>query len=207
MISVLVMANDSLLADAIVSMLAEEIDLDVIRLTHRELGSGDHQSVVIVVDEGKPEDESIKVADLFRDRSTLLVIMISLKSRDTYIYESYQLANPRMERVIQIVRESSRMNLKKKVEEDVNMGAFKKVNMTRQIQIWPRTYHPVGHLFGNVQALNFDDRLLTKAGMLSFKEMAALFHSFFLHYLGRKNWRTVTRLNSTGRSTGFNRRG
>jgi len=207
MIGVLVMANDSLLSDAIASILAKEIDLDVIRLTHRELGNGDHYSAIIIVDEGEPEDESIQVADLFRDRSTLLVIMISLKSRDIYIYESYQLVNPRMERVIQTVRESSRMNLQKKVEEDVNMGAFKKVTMTGQAQIWPRTYHPAGYLFGNVQAINFDDHLLTKAGMLSFKEMAALFYSFFLHYLGRKNWRNVTRLNSPGRSTGFNRRG
>src|SRR5688572_15443506 len=117
MIRVLLMANNSLLADAIASTLADEIDLDVIRLTHRELGKGDHHSVVIVVDEGEPEHESIKVADLFWDRSTLLVIMISLKSRNIYIYESYQLANPELERLIHIVREFSRMNLKKNVDD------------------------------------------------------------------------------------------
>lgn len=118
MIRVLVLANDSLLADALASMLAAEINLDVIRLTHRELGKVDHHSVVIVVDDGQPGNESIKVADLFRDRSTLLVIMISLKSRNIYVYESYQLVNPELEQVIHIVREFSQMNLKKKSEAD-----------------------------------------------------------------------------------------
>jgi hypothetical protein len=114
----LVLANDSLLADALASMLAVEINLDVIRLTHRELGRVDHHSVVIVVDDGQPGNESIKMADLFRDRSTLLVIMISLKSRNIYVYESYQLVNPELEQVIHIVREFSQMNLKKKSEAD-----------------------------------------------------------------------------------------
>ena len=163
MIRVLVMANDSLLADGIVSMLTEEINLDVVRLTHRELGKGDHHSVVIVVDEGERENESIKVFHLFRDRANLIVIMISLKSRDIYIYESYQLVNPEMEQVIHIIREFSKMNLKK----------------------------------------NPDDRRRTQTGMLSFKEVAALFYSFFLHFIRRKSVSNVTPLIGSGRSAGF----
>jgi len=126
MIRVLVMANDSLLADAIASTLAEEIDLDVIRVTRRELGKGDRHSVVILVDEGESETESIRAIDLFRDEITLLVIKLSLKSRNIYVFESYQLNNPRIERVISLVREFGRANLKKKVEERVNKGPLGK---------------------------------------------------------------------------------
>jgi hypothetical protein len=113
------MANDSLLADAIASMLAEEIDLDVVRVIRHELVGVDH-SVVMVIDEGEPENESIPVAELFRNRANLLVIMISLKSRDMYLYESYQLVNPRMEQVIHIAKEFSKMNLKKDPKARLN---------------------------------------------------------------------------------------
>ena len=107
------MANDSLLADSIASMLTGEADLDVVRLTQRELGKDDQYSVVVIIDEGEAHNESNKAADLFWDHNTLLVIMISLKRHDIYVYESYQLVNPEMERVIEIVREFGRMNLKK----------------------------------------------------------------------------------------------
>jgi hypothetical protein len=117
MIRVLMMANDSLLAEGIGSLLAQEIDLDVVRLTRHELDMGDHHSVLIVIDEGQPENDRIDVMDLFRDRPNLIVIMLSLVSRNIYIYESYQLDNPEMEDVIHIIREFSRMNLKKNPEE------------------------------------------------------------------------------------------
>jgi hypothetical protein len=107
MIRVLVMANDSLLADAIASTLAEEINLDVVRVTRRELGKGDRHSVVIVVDEGDSESEFIKATDLFRDQITLLVIKLSLKSRNIHVFESYQLNNPRIDRVLDLVRDSA----------------------------------------------------------------------------------------------------
>jgi hypothetical protein len=117
MIRVLMMANDSLLAEGIGSLLAQEIDLDVVRLTRHELDMADHQSVLIVIDEGQPENDRINVMDLFRERSNLVVIMLSLTSRNIYIYESYQLDNPELEQVIHIIREFSRMNLKKNPEE------------------------------------------------------------------------------------------
>lgn len=113
MIHVSVTANDSLLADAIAAILSDEINLDVNRLTRYELGKGNRYSVVIVVDEEESERESIKVTDLFRDDITLLVILISLKSRDIYIYESYQLKNPKIERIINLVRDFGSANFKK----------------------------------------------------------------------------------------------
>jgi hypothetical protein len=119
MIRILIMANDSLLADSLASTLEGETDLDVVRLTQRELRKGDQYSVVIIIDEGETENDSIKTADLFWNQNTFLVIMISLKSRNIYVYEHYQLVNPEMERVIQIVRDFSRMNLKKKFEEEL----------------------------------------------------------------------------------------
>jgi hypothetical protein len=115
MIRVLLMANDSLLAAAIASTLTAEIDLDVVRLTRRALGKGDRYSVVIIVDEGD-DSESLKIADLFRQEVTLLVIIVSLKDRNIHVFESYQLHNPGIERVIDLVRDFGRANLKKKPE-------------------------------------------------------------------------------------------
>ena len=127
MIRVLVMANDSLLADVIASILAENIDLDVVRLTRRDLGKGERNSVVIIVDEGESEDEFATITDLLRDGVTLLVIKLSLKSRNIFVYESYQLTNPGIERVIALVRDFGKTNLKKKVEEEVNPNPLKKI--------------------------------------------------------------------------------
>jgi len=136
MIRVLVMANNSLLADSIVSTLLEEIDLDVVWVTRRELGKGDRYSVVIVVDEEESESESIKVTDLVREDITLLVIKLSLKSRNIFVYESYQLHNPRVERVIELVRDFGRANLKKKVEESVNVSALQEMAMSPTFQVY-----------------------------------------------------------------------
>ena len=131
MIRVLMMANDSILAEGIGSLLAQEIDLDVVRLTRRELDNGDHHSVLILIDEGQPGNEAMNVLELFRDRPNLLVIMLSLESRNIYIYESHQLDNPEIEQVIHIIREFSRMNLKKNPEDcqliKTGMTSFKEV--------------------------------------------------------------------------------
>ena len=114
LIHVSVMANDSLLADAITEILSAEIDLDVSRLTRHELGKGERFSVVIIVDEEGSGSETIKLNDLFQDGMTLLVILISLKSRDIYIYESYQMKNPEVERIINLVRDFGNANFNKK---------------------------------------------------------------------------------------------
>ena len=126
MLNVLVLANDSLLADIIVSILSKEIDLDVVRMTRQELGQGNRYSVVILVDEEESESEPFKFTDLFRDDLTLLLIRVSLKSRNIYVYESYQINNPSMERVVDLVRDFGRANLKKKSKEDVNKTVLRK---------------------------------------------------------------------------------
>jgi hypothetical protein len=59
MIRVLVMTNDALLAAAIASRLAEEISPQAIHVTHHELATEDHQPLVIVIEDGKPESEPI----------------------------------------------------------------------------------------------------------------------------------------------------
>jgi hypothetical protein len=122
MIHVLVLANDSLLADIIVSTLAKEIDIDVVRMSYQELKRGDRYSVVIVVDEEESESEPFWLDDLFRDGITLLLIRVSLKSRNIFVYESYQIHNPSVERVVSLIRDFSRSNLKKKVEGLMKIG-------------------------------------------------------------------------------------
>ena len=59
MIRVLSMANDSLLADAIASRLAEEISPESIHVTHHTLDKEDHRSLVMIIEEGKLGSESI----------------------------------------------------------------------------------------------------------------------------------------------------
>ena len=123
MIHISVISNDSFLADSIASLLEEEIDLDNVRVTRRELGKGQPYSAVIIVDEGESENESIKVAELFRDEITLLVIQVSLESQNIHVYESYQLNKPSIERVINLVRVFSREYLTKKNEQAVKWAS------------------------------------------------------------------------------------
>lgn len=122
MIRVLVMAKDSFLVQAIASILTEEIGPHVLRLTYLEPRTTyevirDPRSVLIDVDEGQSRNETVTVPDRIREDSPLLMIMISLKSRNLHIFESYQLANPGMEYVVNLVRDFSRTYLRKKFEE------------------------------------------------------------------------------------------
>lgn len=124
MIRVLVMANDSLLVDVVASILAVEIGPDVLQLAYQlprniYWAIRDPRSMLIVVDEGGPENESIKVPDSFRNDSPLLLIKASLKTMNIDIYEGYQLTRPGMEQVIELVRDFSGTYLRKKNEEVV----------------------------------------------------------------------------------------
>jgi hypothetical protein len=123
MMRILMMANDSLLADAVASTLAGELDLDVVRVTRLEPEKGNRHSVVIVVDQGESEGSSIRASDLFRSEITLLVIKLSLSRRNIHVIQSYQLNNPEIEQVIDLVREFGRTNLKKKVEAPLMIAA------------------------------------------------------------------------------------
>jgi Cu2+-containing amine oxidase len=155
MISVLVLANESLFADAIVAVLSQEIDLDVVRMSHRELGKGGHYSVIIVVDEEEIEGESIRLKDLIREEITLIVIKVSLESKNIYVFESYQLLNPQMDQVLNMIREFSRIHLKNKPE--VGRDSQKKIIETgitqTELYIRNQAYIPVAQLFADVQAL------------------------------------------------------
>ena len=133
MIRVLVMANDSLLANHIVSTLSQEADLDVFRVTRDELGIRRDYAVVIVVDEEMDEHEPIRLREIVRDDSSLLLIRVSLKNRYVYVDESYQLANPGMGQMVKLVRDFNRKSqnnrsdavLQKKMNEAPVMQTIK----------------------------------------------------------------------------------
>ena len=110
MIQVLVMANDSLLADHIVSTMSREIDLDVFRMTRDELGSRRDYSVVIVVDEEMDEREPIQLNEIMRNDSNLLLIRVSLKDSNVYVDERYQIANPGIGQMVNVVRNFNSRN-------------------------------------------------------------------------------------------------
>jgi len=59
MIRVLVLANDTLLADAIAWLLTEQVGVDAFQLTHHKLEDEDLHPVVMVLEERKPGDESM----------------------------------------------------------------------------------------------------------------------------------------------------
>jgi hypothetical protein len=136
MLHVLVLANDSVLADIIVSTLSKEIDIDVVRMRYQELKRGDQYSVVILVDEEEPETEPFWFAELFREGVTLLLIRVSIKSRNIYVCESYQINNPSMERVVDLIKDFGRAHLKKKVEQLMNIGISQAVNRPKMINLW-----------------------------------------------------------------------
>jgi hypothetical protein len=109
-IRVLVVADDSLLADGIVSILDQEAGLEVIRLTSLEPGSikraiHEYRFEVIIVEEGVIEDEWITERDWARDRDHIRVITISPKHRQLRIWESYLLPNLGAAQLVDLVRE------------------------------------------------------------------------------------------------------
>lgn len=132
---VLVMANDSLLAEAITFILSSQADLDVVELP-RQVGDTlnhsirEHNPEVIVVEQEEAgRDIPMDINSLSQVTHPLLVIVIPRKSashhiylvyekkRDARFFTSYQLINPEMEQVINLVREFSRTYLRKKNEE------------------------------------------------------------------------------------------
>jgi hypothetical protein len=122
MIRVSVMAKDSLIVQAIASILAAEIVPNVLQLTYLEPRTTyevirDHRSVLIHVDEGEFRNETGTVLELIRVDGPLLVILISLKSRNIQIFESYSLLNPGREHVVNLVRDFSQNYLRKTNEE------------------------------------------------------------------------------------------
>ena len=113
MIRVLVMANDSILADAIMSLLAEEVDMDVLRVTPCEPGKVDQaireqRSVVIIVEEGTSEDKKlIAPRNLFREYDHLRILTISPEKHHLHVCESYQVPVSGMAQLVHLVRDFS----------------------------------------------------------------------------------------------------
>ena len=109
MVHVLVMANDSLLADAIVSNLAQETTLDVLRLTQQDPGKV-HQTihkdclVVIIVEEGKSNDGFTTANELLRDYDCFRVITISSQKHHLRICDSYQMPISGVAQVIDLAK-------------------------------------------------------------------------------------------------------
>ena len=114
MVRLLVIADDSLLADGIVSILEKEMELDVLRLTKREPGNGYREictpgSEVIIVEEGASDHELIAASQRFHEHGPLLVITISPESHHLHICESYQIPNPGKADLVSLVRDFGKL--------------------------------------------------------------------------------------------------
>ena len=115
MVNVLVMANDSLLADAIVLNLAQETTLDVLRLTQHDSGKV-HQAiqkdclVVIIVEEGKSDDVFMIANELLQDYDCFRIITMSSQKHHLRICDSYQMPISGMAQVIDLAKGFRREN-------------------------------------------------------------------------------------------------
>jgi hypothetical protein len=162
------MANESVLGDYIAATLSQEIDLDVVRLTQRDLPNGGRYSVVIMVDEGD-NDESFRLHEINREDMSLLVIKVSLKSKNIYVFESYQLINPHVEQLVHLVREFSRKNLK--AGEDEETSSQKKMNSGRgaktKIQTRKISYFPVDPFALPARMVHAEAHLMIRRALLS----------------------------------------
>lgn len=191
MIRVLIMASDSLLAQFIESALSQETDLDVFRVTRDELGLRRDYSVVIVVDDGMSESESIKLKEIARDDVRRILIRVSVASKIVYVDESHQLNNPEMEELVELVRDFGRRNLREGSQDDRDLQ--KKMNSIIEVQAGKynrqQTHFSSGRLFALTQVIKFHDQIAGKEapGGYSHQEMPMIFYSFFLHYLRLKN--------------------
>jgi hypothetical protein len=96
--------------------------MDVVRMKYEQFKIGDRYSAVILVDEEQDVNHSIRFTDLFDDDLALLLIRVSVQSRNIFVYESYQIDNPNMECMVDLMRDFGRTYLKKKVEALVKTG-------------------------------------------------------------------------------------
>jgi hypothetical protein len=109
MIRVLLIADNTLLADGIESILVKEMDLDVLRLTHREPGKVDQairnqRSIVFIVEDGASNHESITPGVLFCNYGCLLMFTISPEKLYLHFSENCQIPFTGMKQVIDLVR-------------------------------------------------------------------------------------------------------
>jgi hypothetical protein len=136
MIRVSVMANDSVLVDVIAAILAREIRLDLLQLSYCLPRSiyriiHDHRSVVILIDEGDYNSESMLENDPFFFDNPLLVIKTCLKSRNIYIFETYQLGKPGMDQMVERLRDLDWTWLQKREEIKTSLSTHWRKNDQR----------------------------------------------------------------------------
>jgi hypothetical protein len=139
MIRVSVMAKDSFVVQAIASILAEAIAPHMLQLTYLEPrmtyeAIRHPRSVFIDVQEGEFRNETVSVPELIGADNPLLVIIISLKSRNIHLFQSYQLTSPAMEYVVDLVKDISMANLNRKVGDDVSGSALRKTALLPSFQ-------------------------------------------------------------------------
>ncbi|HEU0294607.1 MAG TPA: hypothetical protein VFR47_17840 [Anaerolineales bacterium] len=112
MVHVLVLAENSLLADLIVSSLAQETSLEVFRLTQPDPGRvlqaiRERSPVVILVEEGRQE-AFLPDNDLFEDSGCFRLITVSPHRDHVRIVDSYELPLIGMAQVNDLVRDFNR---------------------------------------------------------------------------------------------------
>ena len=109
MIRVLVMANESLLSDSIVSNLVQDPALEVRRLAPHDPGqlpAGNHEEyyVVIIVEEGSSGPGSITVSDLLRESHSLRIITISAQKHHLHVCDVYELPVAGIAQVVHLAK-------------------------------------------------------------------------------------------------------
>lgn len=109
MIRVLVMAESSLLADAIESTLSREMDLEVVRLKYDDLSkvyqtTRKAGSVVVIVEEGKTNGTFAATNDLLPHRGCFRIITISSQNHYLHIFDGYQMPISGMAQVINLAK-------------------------------------------------------------------------------------------------------
>jgi len=119
MIRASVMANNTILVDEIATILAREIRLDVLQLTYCQPRSirkiiRNHRSVVILIDEGDYDNESMIETDPFFFDGPLIVIKIGLKSHNIHIFETHRLGKVGMDQMVKLLRNIKETWLPKK---------------------------------------------------------------------------------------------
>lgn len=110
MLRVSVTANDSVLADAIASILTEKLCLDVLQQIYRHPNQvyssvRNPHSIVVDVDEGQTINNLWIMSADFRIDDPLLLIKISLKSQNIRIFKSYSLMGQQTQQLVSLVRD------------------------------------------------------------------------------------------------------
>ena len=113
MIRVLVMAESSLLADAIVSNLTREANLDVLRLTYQDpsmISEVRDSSVLIMVEEGKSRYPFITANDLLEDYGCFRLITVAPQKHHLHVWDRYDMPISGMAQAADLAQGLSREN-------------------------------------------------------------------------------------------------